>query len=399
MTQRQLIVQKYGGTSLADADRIRRVAARIAGRANAETRVIVTVSAMGESTDELLRLAYDISPSPPQRELDMLLTVGERISMALLSMALNAAGCPAISFTGSQSGIVTDVSHTRALIEEIRATRIETELDRGKVVIVAGFQGVSREKEITTLGRGGSDTTAVAIAAALKASRCEIYSDFPGIFTADPRSVASARAVPRIAYDEMLELAARGARVLHYRAAEIARRYRVPLYLLSSFEDGQGTTVEEAPMEHAQVTSITSRTDVSVVRCSATRSGVLDTVVERLCETDLQIWWYHHEFTAACPSLVLLMHGDDVTELRKRLGNVADDLVLETRDDLATVSVVGSGFACNARAVFNVERLLAGAGIPVTFSTNSPLSVTCVVARTDCERAVGALHAGLFPNP
>ena len=299
-----------------------------------------------------------------------------------------------------QSGIVTNVSHTRALIEEIRATRIESELDRGKVVIIAGFQGVSREKEITTLGRGGSDTTAVAIAAALGAARCEIYSDVAGVFTADPRWVPTARAVSRIAYDEMLELAALGARVLHYRAAEIARRYRVPLWLLSTFEDETGTVVEESPIERTKVTSITSRPDVSVIRCVGNRPGALDALIERLCEEDIQVLWYHREPAAKKPLLVLVIGGSDMTDFKKCLeGLPSDDVAAEIRDDLATVSVVGSGFACNARAVHDVERLLTDAGVPVSLSATSPLSVTCVIPNTDCKRAVDTLHSGLLAEP
>jgi aspartate kinase len=396
MTTEQLIVQKYGGSSLSSPERVREIAAKIAARARHNAAIVVTVSAMGKSTDNLLALAYQVTSDPSQRELDMLLTVGERVSMALLSMALNSLGCPAISFTGSQSGIVTNVSHTRAIIEEIRAQRIRAELGRGKVVIVAGFQGVSREKEITTLGRGGSDTTAVAIAAALDAARCEVYSDYPGVFTADPRWVGTARAIHRISYDEMLELAALGARVLHYRAAEIARRYRVPLHLLSSFEEAAGTTVEEdVQMEHARPTSITCNPNVTRVRFVS--PGTLDDVIERLGQSDHQVISCDKESSSDGTTLSLILDRGDMEALAKAIGELLNDRVtMETRDDLATVSVVGSGFACNAGAVFKIERLLSQSNIPVSFVTTSSLSVTCVIPEADCKRAVDILHSSLF---
>ncbi len=394
-----LIVQKYGGSSLSTPARIREIASRIAGRARGDARIIVTVSAMGKSTDELLGLAYEITPTPPQRELDMLLTVGERVSMALLSMALNSVGCQAISFTGSQSGIVTDVSHTRATIEEIRAARIETELSRGKVVIVAGFQGVSREKEITTLGRGGSDTTAVAMAAALNAAQCEIYSDFPGLYTADPRWVKSARVIPTIGYDDMLELAVLGARVLHYRAAEIARRYRVRLRLLSSFEEAPGTAVRgDIPMEETKPTSITCNPDVTLVRLHAGRASAnLDHLTTELSRSDLQIFGYYRESSGEGTVLSLVLNSDEAKELEARIGELREGGVrMETRGDLGTVSVVGSGFACNAGVIFKIERALSNANIDVFRSHATSLSVTSVISREDCKRAVDVLHTSLF---
>lgn len=394
-----LIVQKYGGSSLCTPARIREIASRIAKRARGDSRIIVTVSAMGQSTDELLGLAHEITPTPPQRELDMLLTVGERVSMALLSMALNSVGCGAISFTGSQSGIVTNVSHTRAMIEEIRAARIETELARGKVVIVAGFQGVSREKEITTLGRGGSDTTAVAMAAALGAAQCEIYSDFPGVYTADPRWVKSARVIPAIGYDDMLELAVLGARVLHYRAAEIARRYRVPLRLLSSFEEAPGTAVRgDISMEKTKPTSITCNPDIALVRFRAARTNTdLDNLTAELARSDLQIVGYHRESSDDGTILALVLNSSDVKELEACVGELGGSgVTMETRDGLGTVSVVGSGFACNAGAIFQVERLLSDANVDVFMSHATSLSVTSVVSREDCERAVDVLHSSLL---
>ncbi|MFQ5511300.1 MAG: aspartate kinase [Candidatus Krumholzibacteriia bacterium] len=394
---KNLIVQKYGGSSLDSAARIRSVAEKISARARAETRIIATVSAMGSSTDDLIQLAREITPNPPRRELDMLLTVGERTSMALLSMALNTIGCAAISFTGSQSGIVTNFSHTRALIEEIRADRIRRELGRGRVVIVAGFQGVSRDKEITTLGRGGSDTTAVALAAALGAGRCEIYSDYAGVFTADPRIVPSARPIPQLGYDAMLELAMLGARVLHYRAADIARRYRVPLRLSSSFEDSEGTCVpEDASMESAKATSVTCNRHVRWVHLGGEEATLAD-FSQRIGATDIQIMAYDKARPGGRTELTLIVDERDADMLAAAIEAVPG-LSAETRDDLATVSVVGDGFAGSAATVARFERVLSDAGIAVTVVKSAARSVTAAVPAGDCRRAVEALHAA-FVEP
>ena len=393
----KLIVQKYGGSSLNSPSRIRAVAEKIADRARGDTRVIVTVSAMGRSTDDLIKLAREITSHPPQRELDMLLTVGERVSMALLSMALNEIGCPAISFTGSQSGIVTNVSHTRALIEEIRPDRIRRELDGGKVVIVAGFQGVSRSKEITTLGRGGSDTTAVALAAELGATQCEIYSDYPGVFSADPRLVPTARPIPYLGYDVMLELAVLGARVLHYRAADIARRYRVPLRLLSSFEDGDGTRVgEDASMETANATSVTCNRQITLVRVGG-EGRELDRFCQSLGETDIQVLIYDKAQDGGRAQLILVVDARDAGALAAVIEEGGNrGLAVDTPDEQATVSVVGSGFACNARAIARFERVLADAGIATVAVKSTPQSMTAVVALAGCQRAVEVLHAAFI---
>ena len=268
-----LVVQKYGGTSVGDAERIRAVADHVARTREAGNDVVVVVSAMGKFTDDLIRLADDVSPTRPPRELDMLLTAGERISMALVSMALGARGVESASFTGSQAGIITDTDHTRAKILEMRPDRIREALDSGLVPVVAGFQGVSTEKDITTLGRGGSDVTAVALAAALKADVCEIYTDVTGVFSADPRVVAKARRLAKVSFDEMMEMAATGGRVLMLRSVEFARRHGVPLHVRSSFTWEPGTwIVEEDPtMEEAVVSAIT---DDSIGRVSIVGAGM-----------------------------------------------------------------------------------------------------------------------------
>ena len=277
-----LVVQKYGGTSVGDAERIRAVADHVARTVAEGNQVVVVVSAMGKTTDDLIRLADQVSTEKPKRELDMLLTAGERISMALVCMALAERGVKAASFTGSQAGIITDTSHTRAKILEIQPTRLQEALAAGQVPVVAGFQGVSTDRDITTLGRGGSDVTGVALAAALGADVCEIYTDVTGVFSADPRVVPAARRLPRVSFDEMMEMAATGGRVLMLRSVEFARRHHVPLHVRSSFTWEPGTWVveEESSMEEAVVTAVTdedrkstrlnsSHTDISRMPSSA----------------------------------------------------------------------------------------------------------------------------------
>jgi aspartate kinase len=317
--------------------------------------------------------------------------------MALLSMALNTLGCRAISFTGSQSGIVTDVSHTRALVEEIRAGRIEDALAEGHVVIVAGFQGVSRTREITTLGRGGSDTTAVALAARLAAVRCEIYSDVPGVFTADPRLVRSARLLPRIGYDEMLELAVLGAKVLHFRAAEIARRYRVPLFLLSSFDDPRSTAVGGGnDVERETILSVTSQKDVALIQVTC-GDEVPAELFRRLTEREIRIVSYQRTPEGTRSRLSLIVETDDSPAVRAIVGELRFPGVAMTAEDrLASVSLVGSGLGANAaRAAARLEQLLGDAEITVRYIGTSALSITCLVPAAARERAVGLLHSAL----
>jgi aspartate kinase len=396
-----LIVQKYGGSSLSSPRRIREIAEKIAARVRGDTRIIVTVSAMGTTTDRLMRLAHEITPHPSRRELDMLLTVGERVSMALLSMALNSLGCRAISFTGSQSGIVTNVGHTRALIEEIRAARIEDALANGHVVIVAGFQGVSRAREITTLGRGGSDTTAVALAARLGAVRCEIYSDVPGVFTADPRLVRSARLLPRIGYDEMLELAALGARVLHFRAAELARRYSVPLHLLSSFDDPRSTVVGDgSDMEHESILSVASQKDVALVHVICDSPETPGELFRLLTQREIRVTSYVRSAEAGRSRLSFIVESADLAEVRSVISDLEPQgATSETEDQLALISMVGSGLSANAtRVIMRVEEVLAGAGLPVRHVGATSLSVSFLVPAAARDRAVALVHSAMIDS-
>jgi len=396
-----LVVQKYGGSSLSSPHHIKMVAEKIAARARADNRIIVTVSAMGSTTDRLFGLAHEVTPHPSRRELDMLLSVGERISMALLSMALNSIGCRAISFTGSQSGIVTSVGHTRALIEEIRAGRIEEAIAGGHVVIVAGFQGVSRTKEITTLGRGGSDTTAVALAARFGAGRCEIYSDVAGVFTADPRIVPKSRRIPRLSYDEMLELAARGAKVLHYRAAELARRYAVPLHLLSTFDECDGTVVEEGrDMEHESIMSVTCQRNVALIRLAAAGGeSVISDFVRRTAESEVRLASYQRSSDGPGYQYSIVVEQDDLPRLRTILDEFAAPAVsCSIEEGLSSVTIVGHGLSCGSRSLSRVERVLDAEGIPVHHISTSPISITSLVPARLADKAVSVLHEALIAS-
>jgi len=330
----------------------------------------------------------------------MLLTVGERVSMALLSMALNSLGCRAISFTGSQSGIVTSVGHTRALIEEIRAGRIEEALVRGQVVIVAGFQGVSRAREITTLGRGGSDTTAVALAARLGAARCEIYSDVPGVFTADPRIVRGARLLPRVGYDEIVELAALGAKVLHFRAAELARRYCVPLHLLSSFDDPRSTVVGNGgPVEKESITGVTARKDVALIHAKTQGPGICGELMRALANREIQVMSYARSSEDGGSRLSFIVDAADLSDALLALNDFAKDATWTTEERLAQVSMVGTGLSANAtRVIGRVEELLAGSGVSVRQVGTSPLSVSFLVPSAASDRAVMLIHSAFIDS-
>jgi aspartate kinase len=390
------IVQKYGGTSVGTPLRIQKVADRIAARHAAGDQVIAVVSAMGQTTDELQDLARKITDRPSQRETDMLLTAGERISMALLSMALNTRDVPAISFTGSQSGIITDSAHTRARILEIRPIRIAPELDRGRVVIVAGFQGVSREKEVTTLGRGGSDTTAVALALGMEADRCEIYTDVPGVMTADPRLVPESRLLPRVSWDTMLELSVCGAGVLHSRAVELARRRRVPVEVGSAFNKRRGTMVEGTPIEEGpQVVAVSGRSEVVRVHLAGL-AGAADRVAmfEALDVLVEDTAAFHHFEGKDGHHIQFHMPPPEGTETLERLSAMAREHggSLATDTDHAAVTVVGSGILDIPAAAARTHRALAAARITPHSLTSTPLSLTVLVPRASYTEAQRALH-------
>jgi aspartate kinase len=394
-----LLVQKYGGTSVDGAERIRAVARRVAAARAAGHDTVVVVSAMGHTTDELLALAREVSAAPSRRELDMLLTTGERVSMALLAMALHDLGVDAISFTGSQSGVLTDDTHGAARIVGIRPDRIRAELERGRVVIVAGFQGVNpATREITTLGRGGSDTTAVALAAALGGA-CEIHTDVAGVFTADPRVVPAARVIPAISYRACSALAHLGGRVLHARCVDLAARDRVPLTVRSSFDDGAGTRLVEDDMEGPRVDAVTHRDDCSIAVAEGNAGavgearGILEAVANAFPELELVA---HEQDTATHGALVWIGPCADVERLQagfRELRGPGGEWRLEVAHGAAFVSVIGLGLG--AAEVVRAEAALERAGVSLVALRVTPCALVFRVATDRCADAVRALHAEL----
>jgi aspartate kinase len=395
-----LLVQKFGGTSVGDPDRIRAVADHIARTRRDGNDVIVAVSAMGKSTDDLVRLAHDVSANPTGREMDMLLSAGERISMALLSMAVNDLGVPAVSFTGSQAGIVTDTDHGKAKIIEIKGDRIREALAAGKVAIVAGFQGVSTAKEIVTLGRGASDLTAVALAAAFHADVCEIYTDVEGVYTADPRIVPDARRLPKISYEEMLEMAATGGRVLAMRSVEVARNHHVPLHVRSSFTWAPGTwVVEEVPMmEEAIISGVTH--DVSEAKVTIEqvpdRPGVAASVFRALADDGVNVdMIVQNVSTEGHTDISFTVPRTDLT----KAAVVMDKIVVDTEargyrsdDQVGRVSLIGAGMKTHPGIAAKMFETLADEGINIEMISTSTIRISCVVNEADVERAVRTLH-------
>lgn len=399
-----LIVQKYGGTSVADADRIKRVAARVAATRRAGNDVIVVVSAMGGTTDQLIELARQVSPSPPGREMDMLLTAGERIAMALLAIAIQEEGVEAVSFTGSQAGILTDSSHGQAKIQEIRSFRVEESLKEGKVVIVAGFQGVDpQSKEITTLGRGGSDATAVALAAANHADVCEIYTDVDGVFTADPRIVPEARKLDEVSFEEMLELAATGARVLMLRSVEFGRNFNIPLHVRSSFHDGPGTWVKETTMEQAIISGISHDTSEAkvTVRGVPDQPGVAAALFEPLAadkvNVDMIVQNVSEDGTTDISFTVPKEHAALATKVVKEVIPEIRATSFDVDEAVARVSVVGAGMKSNPGVAAKMFRVLAKNQINIEMISTSSIRISCVVALDQIEDAVRVLHAAFEP--
>jgi aspartate kinase len=400
-----LLVQKFGGTSVADPDRIRAVADHVARTRREGDDVVVVVSAMGKSTDDLLRLANDVSDHPEGRELDMLLTAGERISMALVCMAVESLGVPAVSFTGSQAGIVTDTEHGRAKIIEVRGDRIRDALGAGKVAIVAGFQGVSTSREITTMGRGASDLTAVALAAALGADVCEIYTDVEGVYTADPRVVPTARKLPRVSFDEMLEMAATGGRVLALRSVEFARNHHVRVHVRSSFTWAPGTwvTEEEDPsmtsMEQAIISGVTHDASEAKVTIEQVpdRPGVAATWFRALADAGVNVdMIVQNVSTAGHTDISFTVPRADLS----RAESCMDKIVVETeakgyRTDarIGRISLIGAGMRSNPGVAAQMFEVLAAEGINIEMISTSTIRVSCVVAEDDVERGVRALHA------
>ncbi|HET9090879.1 MAG TPA: aspartate kinase [Acidimicrobiales bacterium] len=395
-----LVVQKFGGTSVADADRMRAVAEHVARTRRSGDDVVVVVSAMGKTTDDLLHLAEQVSGVHPAREMDMLLTAGERMSMALLCMALAERGVAAASFTGSQAGIITDTLHRKARILEVKGDRLRAALAEGVVPVVAGFQGVSSTRDITTLGRGGSDVTAVALAAALGAARCEIYTDVSGVFSADPRIVPTARKLPRVSFEEMLEIAATGGRVLMLRSVEFARNHHVPLLVRSSFTWEPGTIVieEDPSMEQPVVSAVTHDTSQAKITLSgvADRPGIAATLFRRLAErsvnVDMIVQNISHDGTT---DISFTAPREDLTASREvaesMLGPLEAAEVI-TDEDVATVSLVGAGMKTHPGVTATMFETLAAEGINIEMISTSPIRISCMVRNDLAEKAVQALH-------
>ncbi len=389
-----VIVQKYGGSSVADVARIGTVADRVAATKAAGRDVVVVVSAMGDTTDELLALARKVSPDPSRRELDMLLSAGERISMALLSMALNERGVPAVSFTGSQSGIITSDAHTNARIVEVRPFRVQDELQKGRVVIVAGYQGVSYKREVTTLGRGGSDTTAVALAAALDAEACEIYSDVAGVFTADPRVVPEARRLAEISYEEMQELAEAGARVLNAQAVEFAKDRGIAIYARAT-AGGDGETVVRRypPRAPGRVVGVASETGLVLLRLAGGGLGELLALLERLDARAAGGKQLRFDGPRGASLVLSLENLHDYGALRRDLA--ANLPALSVLEGVGAVSAIGAGINASFQNVRQAVRLVGEAGAEVLGLATSSFRVSLLLEEAKVPDAVRRLHRGL----
>src|SRR5690242_12084464 len=393
---------KFGGTSVADAERIKRAARRIVSAREQGHRVVAVLSARGKTTDELISAAEEVSTSPDPREMDMLLSTGERISCALCAMAINDLGYRAISLTGSQAGIVTDTSHTKARILDVRADRIREALAEDKIVLVAGFQGVSTSRDVTTLGRGGSDTTAVALAAAIEAEVSEIYTDVAGVFTADPRIVPDARKLPYVSFEEMLEMAASGAKVLQLRSVEYARTHGVRIHCRSSFEDGPGTVVirEDETMEHPLITAVTHSTEEARITLTGVpdRPGAAASIFLALAEAGVNVDTIiqNEPLTEGRQAEVsFTIPSEDIRAAEQALEPLARELgmALSFDSQIGKVSIVGAGMRSHPGVAAKVFQTLAGEGINIEMISTSPIKISCVIHSEQVPEAVRALHS------
>jgi aspartate kinase len=398
----ETVVMKFGGTSVADAERVKAAASRIVQRKEEGNRVVAVLSARGQTTDELVAMAHEVSDRPHPREMDMLLSTGERVSCALAAMVINDLGHEAISLTGSQAGIVTDTSHTKAKIVEVRAERIRKGLDDGKIVLVAGFQGVSTSADVTTLGRGGSDTTAVALAAALGADVCEIYTDVAGVFSADPRLVRDARKLVQVSFEEMLEMAASGAGVLQLRSVEYARNYGIPIHCRSSFEDGPGTFVldEQQTMERPLVTAVTHSTAEARVTLTGLpdRPGIAAAVMGALAGANVNVDMIiqnEPQSEGHKADMSFTVPRDDLASAREALEPLGRELgfgEIQTDELMGKVSVVGAGMKSHPGVAHKTFQALGDAGVNIEMISTSPIKISCVVREQDVATAVRELH-------
>ncbi|MBI3087618.1 MAG: aspartate kinase [Candidatus Omnitrophica bacterium] len=397
---RSLIVQKFGGSSVANPERIKRVAQRVVETRRQGRDVVVVVSALGDTTDELLELARQISQDPPERELDMLMATGEQVSVALLAMAIEELGEDAISFTGAQVGIRTDSSHTKAKLIDINARRIQQELAKGRVVIVAGFQGISVNQDITTLGRGGSDLTAVALAEALDADACEIYTDVEGVFTADPRIVPNAHKLKSISYDEMLEMASLGAQVMQARSIFVAKRFDVPIHVRSSFSSREGTMITKAAkaMEDIVVSGVTLQRDEAkvTIRDVPDKPGMAAQIFKELAAQDINVDMIVQNVSregATDVSFTVVKHDLPATlrvarhaAARVGAGDVATD------EGVAKLSIVGIGMRSHSGVAAKMFEAMARERINIEMISTSEIKISCVIRKAHAERAVRAIH-------
>ena len=395
-----VVVQKFGGTSVGSTEKIKNVARRVAESKKRIDHLVVVVSAPGKTTDELVDLSKQISSNPPEREMDMLLSTGEQVSMALLAMALQELGVDAISMTGQQVNILTDTAHSKAKIRHVSTKRLTEELRRGKVVVVAGFQGVTGDGEITTLGRGGSDTTAVALAASLHADCCEIYTDVDGVFTADPRLVPNARKLDEVSYLEMLEMATSGARVLQPRAVEYARNYNVPLHVRSSFHEGEGTLVksEDDIMEKAIISAVTHDFSEAKVTVSDVpdEPGIAAKLFTALADANINVDMIIQNVGENRKATIsFTIEEDDIEKVRSAIEDVADSMGAKSLDfdkGIAKVTLVGVGMRSNPGIAAQMFRTLSERGINIEMISTSPIKISCIVREKDGEEALKSLH-------
>ena len=395
-----IVVQKYGGSSVADAEKIKNVARRIAGTVALGNSVVVVVSAMGDTTDDLLELAYRLNRHPQQRELDVLLSTGEIVSSTLMAMTLQGMGYPAISLTGAQAGIMTDTAYSTARILKVEAKRVVKELDKGNIVIVAGFQGITDEMDVTTLGRGGSDTTAVALAASLKAEKCEIYTDVDGVYTADPRVVPEARKLDEIGYEEMLELASYGSKVMHPRAVELGELYHMPILVASSFNQKPGTLIhgEVAMEDRNKVRSIAHDLDVAKITVVGVpdRPGIASTIFVSLAEAGISVdTIVQNASMEHITDLTFTVAKDKLESAMAVVAPIAREIgARECLSDatLGKVSIVGTGMQNAPGYAARMFRTLSDAGINIQMISTSEIRITCLISEAQVKDAVKALH-------
>ena len=401
----KLIVQKFGGTSVANTSSLKIVAERIIDRKKQGYEVVVVPSAMGSSTDELIDLANELSEKPTPREMDMLLSAGERITMSLLSMHLNSLGHSSFSLTGSQAGIITTSRHGKAEIEEISGERVREGIERGDIVIVAGFQGFNRDtREITTLGRGGSDATAVALAAALGAEKCEIFTDVEGIFTADPRIIDSAKLIDEITYDEMLEMSSSGAGVLMARSVEFGRRYNVPIIVKSTFTNNKGTVVKEKTMEEAIVSGVTHNDkEVKFTLFGVPdQPGIAGTVFGSLSEigtnVDMIVQNVSKESITDISFTAPSEQQKDVEDTLKNISKQLDAKGYDVDENIARISIIGAGMKSESGVASKMFKTLGDNKINISMISTSPIRVSCVISSNDTEKALNVLHEEFITN-